>query len=544
MTKRISKLRLPHPMPVQFAHELAELVLGNHAPHRLQVYATAQILMVSWTSFAPLTLIELFRGMSPPAPLHVAGFLDHAQRSDGDSMLFEEVVACLNAAERTLADEEASPSLAQLEQEVMVLWHEMLRRIGASAESARALRTLVSKYTGEAVAPDDEPDDDAAVAAMGQHILVLGGGRHLMGGDPGQMIAQMMSLVSGAGQKPAAAAPARVAPAVDASKPSVVVYERAAAVSVVQRLPQSAHPLEGNAQQRNLLTFMADNDGVRQLVEVPDGDPLAQMHRKFPHFSEVLDLVRRSLALAGCGADGKPVSMPPILLRGEPGTGKTFFAQELARVLKLHFVERDLSVTSDAFVISGMDSGWKNSKPGIVFEALVNGTSANPLILLNEVDKASTTGSHNSPLAPMYALLEPTSASRFSDEFIPVSLDASRVNWILTANNGEIPAPVLSRLEVFDIRLPTQDECRMIAGSVWESLCERGMPKGHGFSAALGEPMLDYMSRCSPRVMRKMLALAAGNAVLDGRKHLLLDDLEQSKRRYVPPARTMGFAPT
>lgn len=547
MTQRISKLRMPHPMPVQFAHQLAELVLGRNAPHPLQVLATAQILLVGWTSTPPLTLMNLFRGLTPPGPLYVPAFMQHAERSNGDSAMFREVVDCLNAAVQTLpGDSAVSPEGTLLDQQHIMHWHEFLRRISEDTASANAVRTLVSEYTGEpaALAEDDDASDPLQ-GDLGQHVLVLGGlagGRQLMGGNVNQMIAQMMQM-AGAGQKPVAKGPARVAPAVDTAKPSLQVYDRAAAVSVVQRLPESAHPLEGNAQQRNLLAFMADNDGVRQLAEVPDGDPLAEMHRKFPHFNEVLELVRRSLALAGCGSDGKPVCMPPILLRGEPGTGKTFFAQELARLLHLHFVERDLSVTSDAFVISGMDSGWKNSKPGIVFDSLVNGSSANPLILLNEVDKASTTGSHNSPLAPMYSLLEPTSASRFSDEFIPVTLDASRVNWILTANSGEIPAPVLSRLEVFDIRLPTQDECRMIAASVWEALCERGMPKGHGFSEALGEPMLDYMSRCSPRVMRKMLALAAGNAVLDGRKHLLLADLERSKLRYVPPARTMGFAP-
>jgi ATP-dependent Lon protease len=335
------------------------------------------------------------------------------------------------------------------------------------------------------------------------------------------------------------------APAPDPNKPALQVFDRQAVIDRLQQTPMPTSPLEGNAQQRRLLEQMANDHGKRLITEVPEDNPVGELYERFPHFAEVLDFITQNLALAACGDEGRPARLPPILLRGDAGVGKTYFAQELARLMNTHFIERDLSVTSEAFVIAGIDSTFKGSKPGIVFDALVNGKTANPVILLNELDKARATGTHSSPMAALYALLEPTSAARFVDEFVPVEIDASRVIWVCTANDGDIPEPILSRLEVFDIRQPTQEECRAIAASVWKGICQRTLPRGHGFPEELGDALLTQMSRMSPRVMRKALTLAASAAVVAGRKFLLVEDLVGSQKRYAPaPAKqAIGFMP-
>lgn len=340
--------------------------------------------------------------------------------------------------------------------------------------------------------------------------------------------------------KPAAATTPAAVPAF--SGPTLQVFNPEQARAQFEQLGPKT-PSEPPTSQAIWLDAMSSDPGLRVLTEVPEGDPLASMYRRFPHFEEVLDFVSNSLALAACGDEGRQARIAPLLLRGSPGTGKTYFAQELARALNVHFVERDLSITSEAWVISGIGPTWRGAKPGVVFEAIVNGTTANPLILLNEVDKAKVTADHNSPIAPMYALLEQTSASRFMDEHVPVDIDASRVIWVLTANDGVIPEPVLSRLEVFNIREPNQEECRAIGASVWESLCNSTLPRGHGFSLTLPESVLDAISVMNPRVMRKALTRAAGTAVLAGRKALEADDLQSANKRYaaVETKRPIGF---
>lgn len=322
----------------------------------------------------------------------------------------------------------------------------------------------------------------------------------------------------------------------------IQIFNPLDARTVINRLPVSA-PSEGNSQQRQLLENMAQSTGYRGVTQVPAGNPLAQMYERFPHFKGPLDFIARALALAACGDDGTPVKFSPLLVRGAPGTGKTYFAQELARVFGTHFVERDLSVTSEAFVITGMDAGFKNSKTGLVFNALVSGRTANPLICLNEVDKCKHEGSYNSPISSLYTLLEPASSRIFSDEYIPVSVDASHVLWVLTANDGPLPEPILSRLEVFNIQPPSKEQCRMIAKSVWAEVSARHMPRGHGFPEGLSEEILECLSSVSPRIMRKALMHTAGVAALNNKKDLTPVDLTESMASYGATSsnRSIGF---
>lgn len=327
---------------------------------------------------------------------------------------------------------------------------------------------------------------------------------------------------------------------------SLKVYDRDLAVEKAQKAA-AVTGQDGNAKLKELLKEMANNTGIKPLSQIPGNlqQALSELMLKFPHFTPVISFIQRRLALAGSGTEGKSVKISPILLRGPAGTGKTYFSQELAKVLGLYFVERDLSVTSEAFVISGMDPGWKNSKPGVVFEAIVEGPTANPLICLNEIDKGKQNGTSNSPVAALYSLLEPTSSSAFSDEFVPLKLRADNVVWVLTANEGFIPEPIKTRLEIFEIPEPTIEQCRQIATHVWSVICDREMPSGHGFSKVLSDSILDKIAKVSPREMRKQLTDAASAAAFDGRKYLEEADFEpyslRTKKEELIAKQPIGF---
>jgi ATP-dependent Lon protease len=310
--------------------------------------------------------------------------------------------------------------------------------------------------------------------------------------------------------------------------PTLRLFEPSEAGMQLQRMSSE----ETSPSLKKLLSRMGRESAARALTPVPSLDVLDEMAKRFPHFDAVLHFVRLSLALSALGVPHGSVRIPPILLRGEPGAGKSFFAQELARALGCHYEERDLAVTSEAFVFTGVDSTWKNAKAGLVFDVLFHGPSANPLICLNEVDKTKTSGSNNSPLASLYSLLEPANARRFKDEFIGVSIDASKIVWVLTANDGYIPAPVLSRLEVFDIPLPNFEQSRQIALSVWSDLQKTDFPQGHPFPVELAEDLCSEAARMSPRLMRRALMLAAGCAALDGRTTLELKDLALARAAH------------
>lgn len=353
----------------------------------------------------------------------------------------------------------------------------------------------------------------------------------LANGDPTRPLAQIPGTQWG---RPLASVEGGTMLALPAPAAEPVAEPAAAPAGKSKRKPKSAAAKARESDEHAAVTPARQSLDFLQAEQARTRGPLAHMYTKFPHFHEVLDFVSRSLALAACGTETATVKFPPILLRGEPGTGKTYFAQMLAEALGTPFHERDLSISTEAFVLSGMDSGWKNSRPGLVFEAIARGAAANPLILLNEVDKAAVSGTHNSPIAPMYSLLEPTSACKFVDEFASLPIDASHVLWVLTANDGHIPAPILSRLEVFDVKTPTPEECRLIAESVWEGVLKREMPRGHGFPEKLPEDVLDAMSRLSPRVMRKRLRDIASEAAFNGRSAPTAADLTKGEKRYAP----------
>ncbi|EJE54408.1 ATP-dependent Lon protase, partial [Acidovorax sp. CF316] len=183
---------------------------------------------------------------------------------------------------------------------------------------------------------------------------------------------------------------------------------------------------------------------------------LKRVGQLMPHFREVLALVRYSLTLSY--GRRQPMHIPPILLLGAPGIGKTHFCMELAKALTLplHRHSFDSGITETA--LTGSDSRWANTSPGMLFEALVLGPSASPMIFLDEIDKACRSERAN-PIAPLHTLLEPVSASAVTDISLNFTYDASHVVWIAAGNDAAaVPASIRSRFREFVITAPRGEE--------------------------------------------------------------------------------------
>src|SRR5438876_368035 len=101
-----------------------------------------------------------------------------------------------------------------------------------------------------------------------------------------------------------------------------------------------------------------------------------------------------------------------------------------------------MSSLTAGWVLSGASSQWKNAKPGKVFDTLLNGEYANPVIVVDEIDKASGDGQYD-PLGALYELLEVETSTRFIDEFVELPIDATGAVWLATANDAaRIPEPL------------------------------------------------------------------------------------------------------
>jgi ATP-dependent Lon protease len=209
----------------------------------------------------------------------------------------------------------------------------------------------------------------------------------------------------------------------------------------------------------------------------------------------------------------------PILLLGDPGIGKTHFAKQLARLLGTAYQYVAMSSLTAGWILSGASSQWKNAKPGKVFDALVNGSYANPVITVDEIDKA-TGDSQYDPLGALYALLEHDTAQSFIDEFAEIPINAGHVIWIATANDARsIPEPIMNRMNVYEIPPPDRDGARRIAQSIYAEI--RGAHNwGLRFPEQLGDDALDALKNASPREMRRAILNGFGAARIDGRDEI------------------------
>ncbi len=264
----------------------------------------------------------------------------------------------------------------------------------------------------------------------------------------------------------------------------------------------------------------------------PSGLPaMEHLYEELPNFHDVLHDLKRQLAL--CADSQDALEITPMLLLGPPGVGKTHFAREVAQLLGTGMGFISMSSMTAGWVLSGASSQWKGARPGKVFETLVDGQYANPVMVVDEIDKAGGEHAYD-PLGSLYSLLEHDTAHGFIDEFAEVPIDASQVIWVATANDARsIPDPILNRVNVFEIEMPDEEASRKIASKLYRSI-RADHAWGQRFAPELDDAVLSALSGLAPREMRRALMVAFGNAKLDGRDTLAPQDLPQAGGRRQP----------
>ena len=180
---------------------------------------------------------------------------------------------------------------------------------------------------------------------------------------------------------------------------------------------------EDTASRLRKVTNKLLASGLTRSVRVPPEnwrDRVDVLAQQFPNMEALItSVIRPHVALVAQGVDHR---LAPILLVGAPGIGKTHFANALADVLG---VGSPLLVTmaseSNGSTLAGSSTFWSNSAPGRLFEVLAWGQSlempiANPLVVLDEVDKVQSKNMHYDPLGALYTLLKVETARHFVDQ--------------------------------------------------------------------------------------------------------------------------------
>ena len=299
------------------------------------------------------------------------------------------------------------------------------------------------------------------------------------------------------------------------------VYDVPAVEKALQDLPPGA-----NEALRAVYEKMLRLGGQRFTVKPSALPEMDTLFDELPNFAVVLEDIRKHLAL--CIGSEDSVELPPILLLGEPGIGKTHFARKMAQMIGTGFGFVPMSSLTAGWVLSGASSQWKNAKPGKVFDTFLNGDYANPVIVVDEIDKASADGQYD-PLGALYELLEVETATRFVDEFVELPIDASGAVWLATANDpARIPEPLLNRLTVYQIDAPDAGGSRRIALNIYREI-RNSHDWGKQFPDAPSPATLDKLATLPPREMRRLIHGAFGTAKLAGRSEVGPDDVRDGR---------------
>lgn len=200
-----------------------------------------------------------------------------------------------------------------------------------------------------------------------------------------------------------------------------------------------------------------------RLVATPDLVPVRrQLIAEFPYATEAIDLILNELV------GRKTLKFEPLILFGRPGAGKSRFVRRLAAVLGMGIVRTDAS-RSDGNVFGGTDRRWYSAEPCHPFLAISRTRTANPLMLIEEIEKAATRTDYGRLWDVLLSFTEEENARCYPDPALQTELDLGAVSYIVTANDlDNLPHALRDRMRVIEFPEPSAEHLDALIRPVFD----------------------------------------------------------------------------
>src|SRR5258705_7219629 len=236
---------------------------------------------------------------------------------------------------------------------------------------------------------------------------------------------------------------------------------------------------------------------------------------------------------------------PILCLVGPPGVGKTSLGKSIARATGREFVRMSLGGVRDEAEIRGHRRTYIGSMPGKIIQSMKKAKAANPLFLLDEVDKLGS-DFRGDPSSALLEVLDPAQNSTFADHYLEVDYDLSPVMFVTTANSLNMPQPLLDRMEIIRIPGYTEDEKLEIA----KRHILAKLTKDHGLKPeefivpdqAIRDLIRYYTRESGVRSLERELGNLARKTVRDlSRENLLTITIDDERLAKNPGARNFKY---
>ena len=221
----------------------------------------------------------------------------------------------------------------------------------------------------------------------------------------------------------------------------------------LSKMPQGAH--EGTVQRGwlDLCLSLPFNNYTETKVDVLKAQKI--LDRDFYGMNKVKDRITEMLSVYALSPD---ITGQIICLVGPPGVGKTSIGKTIAECMGRKFCRISLGGMHDEAEIRGHRKTYIGSMPGKIINAIKQCETSNPLILLDEIDKLAN-DYKGDPASALLEVLDPEQNKNFTDNFLEIPYNLSKVVFITTANSLDtIPSPLLDRMEVIELEGYTREE--------------------------------------------------------------------------------------